>query len=207
MIEQYRERLKLLTEFAAKPFIWLHPNIITLIGLCLCFIPAIFYIKGEPRLGGLALLVYGFDFIDGAVARLTGKVSKFGEVLDASLDRITDGLLIFSIVQGGFVKWNLAFFTLMGFFMVSYIRARTEAAAKKKIILNVGFAQRAERILILFFASVFYLDSVVLPFGSISINSLEFAFLILASLTWLTAIFRLMYAYKELNGHKKSKRK
>ncbi len=208
MLEQNRDKLNPITEFAAKFFTWMHPNTISIIGFFIGFIPAYFFISGQARLGGIALLVYQFDFIDGAVARLTDRVSKFGEVLDASLDRVTDGLVIFSIAQGGFVSWNLAFVTLLGFYLVSYVRARSEAAARKSIILNVGFAQRAERMIILMIASFFYIDRIT--FAGSTFNLLEATFVLLAVLTWQTVIFRFYSAYKTLeknnNEQKESKK-
>ncbi|MBN2015823.1 CDP-alcohol phosphatidyltransferase family protein [Candidatus Dojkabacteria bacterium] len=197
MLEKLRGPIKPLADFIARYFTWLHPNYISIIGFLLVFVPAYFFIQGKPLLAGLGLILHFFDFLDGAVARYTGKTSIFGEVLDASFDRIADGLIIFSIAHGGFVSWDISFFVLIGFYMVSYVRARTGEAAAKEIKLNVGFAQRGERIIALILASVFYFDKI--PFFGMHINTLQIVFVILGLLTWQTAIHRLVVAYRKLN--------
>lgn len=202
MLEKLRGPLRPVSEFVAKFFIWMHPNTISLIGFCLGFIPVFLYLKGQPRLAGVALIVYFFDFLDGAVARFTGKTSIFGAVLDATLDRIMDGLIIFSIIQAGFVNWNLGIIVLLGFLLISYVRARTgealyTASAKEKIVLDVGLAQRSERVVILILASILYFERISIPIINISVNSLEIAFGLLAILTWETIVHRLIFAYKK----------
>lgn len=198
MLERFRKPTKPIADLIAKYFTWLHPNMITIMGFLLGFIPAYFFINGQPRIAGIGVLVTFFDFLDGAVARFTGRVSIFGEVLDASLDRVIDGLIIFSIAQGGFVSWNLAMIVLIGFYMVSYIRARAGEASAKKVKLNVGLAQRGERIIVLIIASIFYFDNILIPFVDIPLNSLELAFIVLGVFAWQTAILRLVTAYKRL---------
>jgi archaetidylinositol phosphate synthase len=202
MIEKYRNKIQPGTEFVARYFSWLHPNTISIVGFLFGFIPVYFYIHGQPLFAGIGLLVYFFDFLDGAVARLTKKASTFGEVLDASLDRVTDGLIIFSIIYGGFVSWELGVFVMMGFFLVSYIRARAEAAARKVVKLDVGFAQRGERVIILMLASVFYFEHITIPVIDVSLNSLQFVFIVLGVLTWETVIYRLWKAFSLFKNSK-----
>jgi archaetidylinositol phosphate synthase len=196
VFEQNRERFNQIGNAIAKYFTWLDPNIISTIGLFIGMIPAVFYVLGYPVLGGISLIVYLFDSLDGAVARITGKVSKFGEVYDATLDRVVDGAIIFSIAYGGFVSWELAFIVLLGYFLVPYTRARAEAAACKKIKLNVGIAQRGDRVFLLMIASILFRQSITL--FSLTFNTLEFIFIVLAFLTWQTFIFRIISAYKAL---------
>lgn len=200
MLERFRDRLKPIFNWIAKYFKWLHPNVLTIIGSILGLIPAYFYIKGNALVGGLTLIVLIFDSIDGAVARITGKKSSFGEVLDSSLDRIVDGLIIFSIAGGGFVSFELASVVLVGTYLVSYIRARTEAASGKAFKMNIGLAQRGDRIIILMIASIVYFDKIHI--AALTFNSLEIAFLLLATLTWLTVVQRLWVTYRSLTTKK-----
>jgi len=200
MFEKLRGPLKPVADFFAKFFLWMHPNTISIVGFLLGFIPVYFFINGNTRLAAVGILVYLFDFFDGAVARFTNRVSLFGEALDATLDRVTDGLLIYSIAQGGFVSWTIAFIALLGFYSVSYIRARVGEASAKRVKLNVGIAQRGDRILIVLMASIFYFDNINMPFIKNSVNSLEVAMVLLIILTWITAIWRLYSGYKRLNS-------
>lgn len=198
MFERFREPLKPVMDFFAKYFTWLHPNAITIIGFFLGFIPILFFFTGNPRLGGIMLPIYLFDSLDGAVARYTGRVSRFGEVLDATFDRVIDGLTIFAIAKGGFISWNFAIVALLGFYLVSYVRARTGEAAAKKVKLDVGIAQRGDRIFILAVASILYFEEISLPFLAQTVNTLQIAFVLLCFLTWFTVIQRLLVAYKRL---------
>ncbi len=198
MLEKVREPTKPIADNLAKRLKWLSPNAITIIGFLLTAIPVFFFCNGKPRLGGIGILVTFLDFLDGAVARYSKKVSLFGEVLDASLDRIVDALIIFSIAQGGFISWSLAFLVLIGFYMVSYIRARTGEATAKKVKLDVGIAQRGERLILIMLASVLYIDKITLPVLELELNSLKIIFGVLMFLTWQTAIWRFIMAYKKI---------
>lgn len=198
MFERLRGPFEPVSKFIAKFFTWLHPNTISIIGFCIGFVPVYFFMNGYPRYAGLGILLYLFDFLDGAVARFTGKVSLFGEVLDASLDRITDGLIIFAIATSGFVSWNLAIFVFIGTYLVSYVRARTGEATAKKIKLDVGIGQRGDRIFLLLLGSIFYTENIKIPFIDQRINSLELVFLILLFVTWQTVLLRFYVAYKKL---------
>lgn len=202
MLEKLRDTLKPISGKIAKYFTWIDPNVLTIIGVLLTIVPAYFFIIGEPRIAGFAILLTLFDFLDGAVARYTGKVSLFGEFLDATMDRIADGVIIFAIAVGGFVSWSLAFVVLVGSFLVSYTRARAGEASAKKVKLNVGIAQRGDRLLILFLASVLFVDQISIPFTEFTLNSLEIAFIILALLAWETVVVRILASYKLLGKAK-----
>lgn len=202
MLEKLRGPVEPIANYVAKFFAWLHPNTISLIGFVIGFLPVSLFMMGEPRWAGVGLIIHLFDFLDGAVAKFTGKVSLFGEVLDASLDRIIDGLVIFSIAKGGFVSWNLAIVVLIGSYLVSYVRARTGEAAAKKVKLNVGFAQRGERVIMITLASLFFIDNISIPVLDIKANTLEIVFVILAIFAWQTVIVRFKTAYDKLNSLK-----
>jgi archaetidylinositol phosphate synthase len=105
-------------------------------------------------LAGLALLICGFfDVIDGAVARLAGRVTAFGGVLDSVADRYVELLIFVGIIYGGLIEvgylpgWLWGLLALTGSLLVSYTRARAEAEGSGK--LAVGIAERGERFLIL----------------------------------------------------------
>ena len=161
MLSEIREKAAPLMEPVARAFAraGFSPNSLTLIGLLVGSLAALIFAKGEPRLAGLTLLVCGvFDVIDGAVARLTGRETAFGGVLDAVIDRYVDFSIFIGIAYGGLAElwrlpsWAWCTLALTGGFMVSYTRARAEAAGSGK--LDVGIAERAERLLILAFGGL-----------------------------------------------------
>jgi CDP-diacylglycerol--glycerol-3-phosphate 3-phosphatidyltransferase len=99
------------------------------------------------------LLVWAFvmlDIVDGAVARVSGRTSAFGAVLDSTSDRIADAA-VFGSLGWYFARhdqrWLLlaALLCLVLGSLTSYIRARAEAAGFNA---TVGIAERAERLII-----------------------------------------------------------
>ena len=132
--------------------IGLTPNSLTLIGfLMMCGIGVVLAF-GNFALGGVLIIVAGiFDALDGSLARLTNRVTKFGAFLDSTTDRFAEGALyfgiLFSFMQRGF-DWivYLIYFTLLGSLMVSYARARAEGIG---IEMKEGLMTRFERIALL----------------------------------------------------------
>lgn len=156
MLSEIRKKIEPWIEASARPFarVGLHPNHITLIALSTGFLAGALFSYEEPQWAGLVVLIGGFfDMIDGAVARLTDQVTDFGGVLDSVSDRVTDSALYVGVMFGGMASiseeppWLLPVLALVGSLLVSYTRARAESAGTGK--LDVGIAERAERLLIL----------------------------------------------------------
>ena len=156
MLSRVRDRVNRLVEPIAKAFArtGLTPNAFTLIGLAVGVAAALLFAYGLQLWAGFVLLICGFfDLIDGAVARVIGRETAFGGVLDSVIDRYVDFLIFAGIIYGGLAEagflpgWVWGTLALAGSFMVSYTRARAEAAGSGK--LDVGIAERGERILIL----------------------------------------------------------
>lgn len=75
-------------------------------------------------LGGLLLGVAGFgDGLDGAVAVLTDRATRWGYVLDSVADRVTDALFLTAAWAAGAPAW-LAVVTGVAAFLLEYLRAR-----------------------------------------------------------------------------------
>jgi CDP-diacylglycerol--glycerol-3-phosphate 3-phosphatidyltransferase len=128
------------------------PNVITTIGLVLSIVVAWVLATGHFFLGGFLVLFSGaFDMLDGAVARLTGKTSRFGGVLDSTFDRVSEGALLLGLLayyadRGDQQEILLIGAALLGSLMTSYVRARAEAAGLK---CEVGVFTRPERVILL----------------------------------------------------------
>jgi len=132
----------------------LTPNHLTICGLILSFACFFVFRSGQELLGGILLLVCGFfDVMDGAVARLSGRETAFGGVLDSVVDRYSDFLVLAGMMLGKLTTSLWGLLAILGSFMVSYTRARAEAAGTGK--LAVGFAERGERMVILSLFSIF----------------------------------------------------
>lgn len=79
---------------------WLHPNIVTLLGMVLLF-PLFHALKNKNAvLVLLILLVRSYlDNLDGELARKCDKISKFGGLLDLANDTIGHALLLSFILM------------------------------------------------------------------------------------------------------------
>ena len=128
------------------------PNSLTIVGFLVSAGAAAAIAKGFLLLGGLLVLFAGaFDLLDGPLARKKGQVTRFGAILDSSLDRLSEavvllGVLVYFLI--GDHNWGppLAYAALTGSFMVSYMRARAEGLG---IACEVGLFTRAERVVVL----------------------------------------------------------
>ena len=128
------------------------PNIISWFGFVLALGAALLIAFEQFIAAGFVVLVAGFfDMIDGALARYTSRVSRFGAVLDATLDRLSEAVLLLGIivlyVRGGVAACAiLAVVALMGSFLVSYIRAKAETLGLE---CQVGLFTRGERVVVM----------------------------------------------------------
>ncbi|GBE31851.1 CDP-diacylglycerol--inositol 3-phosphatidyltransferase [bacterium BMS3Bbin05] len=102
--------------------------------------------------GGILVTIGGcFDVLDGVVARVNGKTSKFGAFLDSVLDRFSDAFIFFAIALYFHMAEDdlnalAAIFGLFGAFGVSYARAKAEGLGYE---CRVGLMERPERIILL----------------------------------------------------------
>jgi CDP-diacylglycerol--glycerol-3-phosphate 3-phosphatidyltransferase len=128
------------------------PNQLTVLGLVTSAISAAAFAGGHLRSAGLLLIIAGaLDILDGALARVSGRVSPFGAFLDSVLDRYSDLLVLSGIVllfmrQGSPVAVAAALAAVIGTVMVSYTRARAESVG---VECRVGLLERGERLLVL----------------------------------------------------------
>ena len=130
----------------------LTPNGATLLGFLMTVAVAVLIALGSIRLGGvLLILTLAFDAVDGTMARISGSVTRFGGVLDSTLDRWAEisiyGALVWYYLHAGLnTGVLLATAAMATSLMVSYTRARAEGAG---FVLKEGLLTRLERLVIL----------------------------------------------------------
>ena len=193
MLTRLKERFQLWISYEAKlaHSVGLTPNHISGIGALSAIISALLYLnaKAIPSLlvaATIFLLASGFcDALDGALARIYGETTVFGGFLDSLLDRYVDAVVLGGIILGELcdLSWGLA--ALIGSLLVSYVRARAEAAGVK--METVGIAERAERLIILAVASLL---------SVLWLETLGWSIVLLAILTNLTVLQRVIYFHK-----------
>jgi CDP-diacylglycerol--glycerol-3-phosphate 3-phosphatidyltransferase len=130
----------------------LTPNALTIVGFLGTCLAAVAAASQAWVLAGVLVLVFGiFDLFDGALARATGRTSRFGAFLDSTLDRTGESLVLAGVAYGcatsSFpIGAGLAALAITFASVVTYARARAEALG---VHGEVGIAPREVRLVIL----------------------------------------------------------
>lgn len=171
----------------------LTPNSLTWIGLFIAIAAAVLVATGHLFAAGWVVAFSGvFDLLDGALARATGRVTKFGGVLDSTLDRAGEavvliGLMILYVTQPSVPGIILVGMGFAGSQLVSYIRARAEGMGIK---CEIGVFTRPERVAILSFGLL------LARFNPVLLIALG----LIALLSWITVGQRLRHVWRETKG-------
>jgi phosphatidylglycerophosphate synthase len=124
------------------------PNTLSFLSIPVCAAASVVVASGHFGLGGVLLAVgFGLDAWDGALARALGVASDAGEVVDATIDRYTDVIVMLGFLyyfRDDLVPWLLTSAALVGTVAVSYVRAK---GASFGLDADIGFMQRHERAL------------------------------------------------------------
>lgn len=170
----------------------LRPNVITVLGLLIQIGVAYLIVDGALVAAGLVAVAAGIaDLLDGAVAKARGLVSRFGALFDSTTDRLSDALFFLPIawlygvdpdVAAHDEPWVAAvsLAALVFSFLVSYVKARAESLGFE---CNVGFAERAERLLLMIAGLVFGIVPAMV--------------VVLAVVTFGTFVQRMVHVYEQ----------
>ncbi len=164
------------------------PNQLTVLGILLSGATAYLLSVGQFVPGGaLLVLASALDLADGSLARLQGRATAIGALLDSTADRISEatiflGLVWFYLSPRSISEVLLIFLALISSFMVSYLRARGESLG---VDCNVGVMTRPERVLVL---------ATGLLTGQVFV-----ALVVIAAFSFLTALHRFWHVQNELS--------
>jgi len=168
------------------------PNVITWSALVLNLWAGVLFAAGRfAAAGGMMILAGVCDLLDGPVARLQNRVSKFGGFLDSILDRYADliiflGVLVYYANVNRFVDAGLAGTAMAGSVLISYAKARAESLVPPT---EVGFWDRPERLVLMILGAL--------------VNRMPIALLILAVGTNITVVHRIYHTWKQTEGQQK----
>ena len=188
MLNNLRDSLKPYLQNIGRVFAstGVSPNVWTVVGLVLAFGASLIYginFEYSLILGGIILLVSGFfDIVDGQVARYTNKITKTGGFLDSVFDKIAEVAIFFGILIGGYAEPYLVFLAITLSLLVSYIRAKADAAQIK--LQGIGIGERAERLLVIAIIGI--------------IGFMEIAVIIVIIIASITLIQRLVVLSKSI---------
>ncbi len=126
------------------------PDVLTISSIWLAgavFVPA--DIGGRwAMLAGWVLVASGlFDTLDGCVAVLEDRTSRWGYVLDSAVDRVNDGIYLLAVVSVG-APPELAIACGFLFFFMEYVRARAGNAGGDEVG-RITIAERPNRVIFL----------------------------------------------------------
>lgn len=173
------------------------PDVLTWLGLIINIAAAVVIAYNHLIVGGVLVLVSGlFDILDGALARLTNKTTRFGALLDSTFDRLSEaavfiGLLVLYVGKGEILATTLISLAMAGSFLTSYVRARAEGLGLE---CQTGLFTRTERVIILTLGLVFNRFLIV-------------ALAILVVLSFVTVGQRMVHVWLETKRQESTKNK
>ena len=167
------------------------PNGITILGFLIAVASAYLVGSGWLLAGGIVFLAGGaLDLMDGALARLTGRVSPFGALLDSVFDRLSEaalfvGLAVYALRADMTDNYRVFFITVLLLALifsqgVSYLRARGEGLG---VFTRAGIMTRPERVILL---SV-----------GLLVNQIEWFLLAIAAVSCVT-LFQRMFTIRSM---------
>jgi CDP-diacylglycerol--glycerol-3-phosphate 3-phosphatidyltransferase len=189
----------------------LTPNALTVIGFIGTCGAAVAAAAQQWVLAGVLVLAFGiFDLFDGALARATGRASKFGAFLDSTLDRTGENVVYVGIVAGVatidlgayWIVASLAALAMALASVVTYARAKAEIVGLHG---EVGFAPREVRLAILGGGLIITGLTGIDPdgfFPSVSAGQywLSFALGLIAILSAVTIVQRIVHVRHQLKN-------
>jgi phosphatidylglycerophosphate synthase len=195
MLEEKREKFKKIENKIGKIFSKLgpSPNQYTLNSIFFGFFCFLFLLYRNFSLAFVFFLISAFlDFVDGAVARYSNRVTKKGAYLDTISDRFVEGLIFLGFLSLPLPKFIIEakywiFLAFFGSLMTTYAKA---AAKEKELIsqeLKKGFFGRGERMILI---------TVTILLGIFNQNLMIYPISLLAVLSNLTTIQRIVLALK-----------
>lgn len=178
----------------------INPNALTFMGLLMNIGCGVLFGYGMfVKAGLLMILANIFDMFDGQVARLRGRVTRFGAFFDSVIDRYSDVIVFVGIMvyyarnTAGHSTLLVALtgLALVGSVMISYSRARAESL---DIACKVGFLERPERVVLLIIGSLTEVGSATNPF----LHKMPQVLWVLAVLSHWTVVHRIYHTWREL---------
>jgi CDP-diacylglycerol--glycerol-3-phosphate 3-phosphatidyltransferase len=169
-------------------------DVITFIGtLGVCLTSVIYFSNGQFLIGALLFTFFvGFDALDGTMARMLNKKSKWGAFFDSVMDRIADGVVLASIsyyflIQQENLLFIVSLVALISSEIVSYTKARAEGLG---LTCDTGIAERPERVIIIIFGT--FLTGLGLSMA------IQWSIWILAVVSLITVLQRMNFVYKQI---------
>jgi archaetidylinositol phosphate synthase len=169
------------------------PNTFTVLAVVPAGAAAYALAKGELGWGlALVLVAFVWDAVDGAVARTHGKATKFGNYLDAMVDKYVEIIVYAGLALGGYAVES--FFVMCGSLVLSYAKPRTALVVKIDNHDWPAFGERVERTLLLCVGLAVAMVWPTVAAGTWSVDTLSAALWVLAVIVTYGSVSRVFYA-------------
>lgn len=187
-----------------RPIGSIDPNAVTFTGSLLNGVAAYLAFHEWFLAASIVFLIGSLmDALDGAVAKITGRMTAFGAFLDSTLDRVSEGLvlggigLMFANRGGDTNLWFVAacFVAIAASYLTSYTRAKAESMG---VECKGGLASRVERVVVL---------TAGLLFATWWFVAIEIAVGVLAVTAALTVLQRVIHVKRALPDGRKPRRR
>ena len=140
----------------------------------------------------MVFLTAVFDALDGIVARERNLSSKRGDLVDHTLDRVADIIIVGGIALGPLVDITVGFSSIIGILMLSYMGTQAQAVGAGREY--AGLLGRADRLVVLAIVPVIqYFDE-----GYCNLNYMTLMCYVFAIVCILSAMYRFQRIWKEL---------
>jgi CDP-diacylglycerol--glycerol-3-phosphate 3-phosphatidyltransferase len=174
------------------------PDAITIVGTLGVIAGGVIFAARGHLVAGTVVITLSclLDVLDGAMARARGYGTRYGALLDSTMDRVADGALFGSLAwwlftSGQRVLAGVCLVCLIGGQIVSYVKARAESLG---FTCDVGIAERMERLILVGVGAL--LTGFGLSWG------LGVVLWLLAVLTVITAVQRLLHVRAQEVGRR-----
>lgn len=178
------------------------PNFLTGLSLVCAMVSGICFWRGQMLWGVVWIVFTGFtDMLDGSTARASGKSTVFGGILDHVSDRFGEFFVLAGITLSGVTSPAWGLFALFGMLIASYVRSTAESIGKLENCA-VGIMGRTEKFIVIMIGA---LIEHFVPTGRFPKTGwLEIALVIVGATSIVTAIQRMVFAWKALNGRRQN---
>ena len=209
VLNSYRAKAGSIIAPVARPFSGISPNALSAISLvCAAAMMLLLTCWDDPvvLLAAFVLVLLNgfFDAIDGAVARVTGKGSPKGDLVDHVIDRYADFFMIAGIGMSAFAHAELGLIALGSVMIASYMGTQSQALGMKRDY--GGILGRAERMVLLiiflplqYVSVMYYLSNPhIMSVSGFGISVLDVLLVILIVASNVTALQRLLRMWRAL---------
>jgi phosphatidylglycerophosphate synthase len=177
----------------------INPNLFSLLALPIAGIAAYFLARKEFLIGMLVVFfAMIWDALDGGVARAQKKTSKFGNYLDALLDRYIEIIIYFGIALAGY--YLESFLVITGSLVLSYAKPRTALLVKIDNHDWPAIGERVDRLILLFIGLVLRIIIPSFRVGDYIVYTFSVVLYLIAAVVYTGSIQRIFYAKKIIDA-------